>query len=84
CVVEGTFTPDDPVQPALTGAGVMGRLPARLLGEQARGLGYDGKVYPPGGGGAWQRGTAIAAGGLALLLLWLWLVLRNRRRRHAG
>ncbi|MFD5559680.1 hypothetical protein [Kitasatospora griseola] len=84
CVVEGTFTPDDPAEPALTGAQVMGRLPVRVLGDQARAVGHDGKVYPPDGGGAAQRGLGIAAGGLAGLLLWLWSAVQARRRRRSA
>ncbi|MGX4734474.1 hypothetical protein [Kitasatospora griseola] len=84
CVVEGTFTPDDPAEPALTGAQVMGRLPVRVLGDQARAVGHDGKVYPPDGGGAAHRGLGIAAGGLAGLLLWLWLAVQARRRRRSA
>ncbi|WP_030463998.1 hypothetical protein [Kitasatospora sp. NRRL B-11411] len=79
CVVEGTFTPDDPARPALTRANVMGHLPAARLGEQSPAVGYQGAVYPPGGDGAWQRGAALAGAGLAALLLWTWLVLRHRR-----
>ncbi|WP_033214605.1 hypothetical protein [Kitasatospora phosalacinea] len=79
CAVEGTFAPDDPARPALTGANVMGHLSADRLGEHSRAVGYQGAVYPPGGDGAWQRGAALAGGGLAALLLWLWLVLRRRR-----
>ncbi|MFD8596592.1 hypothetical protein ACFV1L_16485 [Kitasatospora sp. NPDC059646] len=82
CVVEGTFTPDDPAGPALTAAHVMGRLPARLLGDRSPAVAYAGKVYPPGGGNAWQRGLAVAAAGLALFLFWLRLALRARRRRR--
>ncbi|WP_035858129.1 hypothetical protein [Kitasatospora cheerisanensis] len=84
CVVEGTFTPDDPARPSLTGANVMGRLPARLLGERSPATAYADHVYPPDGGHAWQRGLAVAATGLAALALWLWLALRARRRRRAA
>ncbi|MBD0710902.1 MULTISPECIES: hypothetical protein [unclassified Streptomyces] len=82
CVLRGTFTPDDPAEPALDDTEARGRLPVALKGERTRGVGHEGAVYPPGGGGAWRTGTLVAGGGAVVLLGWLWTARAHRRRRR--
>lgn len=84
CEFLGDFTSTGRPTPDLSGVNPMGGLDVHRVGDRVPAVLYDGTVYPPGGGGAWQRAVVLLAAGVLGLALWSRHMVRRRRRRHDG
>jgi hypothetical protein len=83
CDFLGDFTPAGSITPVMNDVNPMGGLDVHQVGDQVPAVLYDGIVFPPGSGGAWQRAVAILCVGVIGLGLWTRHMLRRYRRMRA-